>query len=461
MNNLLRSLTKYHDSYFVNYDGEKFLYRDVLRLIEQYTQIIERTRQSGDSETTRFKNAVLVKKSCPVHTIAIVIACFATDSVAILMPYCLDSEEKEITREYPHNYIFQGQELQYKPDNSFYNVNYPNDINLIIFSSGTNGKIRGVMLSKKNFVTNVEAGVQHFPVIPRSNIVNILPLFHAYGLNVATLALIYSGCNIYFANSFTYQKTVEHVEPTYFFLTPELIKMHRSIHLALGFTKSWGTNAKYVFCGGDFVEESIREYLKKNNLELFCSYGLTESAPSVSAESFNLKKRGSVGRPINNIKVKIVDNEIVVLGPDICYGYFDEWVTNGKIYSSKLHTGDLGYIDADGFLFVTGRLKNLLVFRDGKKCTAEYIEQAVKNQLGEIQIFVYKHNEVLHADYYGEFEVQDVREALGTIISPHHIEFEITKKTDSLNKTFSGKIKRGKNESYSTASNRDITIDNE
>lgn len=444
MNDILEVLKKYSNSYLVNDDGKKFFYGEVLQLAEKYTKILSKNVKFCKNNLNFYKNAILIKNASPVQTIAIILACFETNGVAILIPKCLGNEEMTIAAEYPHNYTLSGQELERENSSDCGRVQYPFDANLILFTSGTNGKIRGVMLSKQNLITNVEAGVKHFPVVPQSSIVNILPLSHAYGLNIATLALLYSGCNIYFANNFTYQKLIKQIEPSYFFITPELIRMHQRIHQVLGFDAAWGKNAKYVFCGGDFVDESIRKYLEKCNIELFCSYGLTEAAPSVSAETFNVKKQGSVGKPIENVKVEIINNEIVIDGPNIALGYFDEWTRNGKTNVSALHTGDLGYIDSEGFLFVTGRIKNLIVFSDGKKFTAEHLEQSVKELLGEIQIRIYK-NDVgeLVAEYCGEFTEEDIRNSLSKVISPHHHEFKIKKKTAPMELTYSGKIKRG------------------
>ena len=441
MKTLFDALQQYNDSLLVDSDGTAYTYSQFTDLISKY----EIAFPAIDNSTQ--KDVVLILPSfSPVHTLALIIACFLTKRLAIIVPPTTEAEFAQIENNYHYTHIAQHKESGDVIERAYTKTdyNYPHNVNFILFTSGTQGRIKGVMLTKDNLFTNIKAGVEHFYVKERSSVVCILPIYHAFGLNVGTLALMYSGCNIYFCNQKNYFNRVKAISPKYFFLTPEIIKTHKKMHELTDFSNSWGNNPKFVFCGGNFVKPELREYVESCNIKLFCSYGLTEASPSVSAENFSFIKSGSVGKIIAGVSVKIVDKEIVISGKNVALGYFEEWIKDKSVFNGNIKTGDLGYIDSDGFLFLTGRKKNLIIFDDGQKYQAEYIEELISKELKNIQVIAKMDKDALNLiiEFYGEYGCEDVRNILSKFISPYHVKAKITKRDCSFTYTNTGKIKR-------------------
>lgn len=431
MKKLSNAISHYRDSLLSDYDGSKMSYEEFSLLIEKYVLCL--TDES----------AVIVEPgSSAIHSLAIVIACMKTNNVAILLPSTSAKDLVYLKNAYPHTHILSQNELIACSEKKY---DYPKDVNIILFTSGTGGRHRGVMLTQDNLMRNVESGVDHYYVEPKSNIVCILPLYHGFGLNVSSLALMYSGCNIYFANTSNYFFLIQKYSPTYFFLTPEILRMHIKMHLLVGFEKSFGVNPKYLFCGGDFIPEDLYQYSKQNDLELFSSYGLTEASPSVSAENLKNRRAGSVGIPIKCNKVEICNDEVVVIGSNVMYGYYDEYLEGKQLPHRVLYTGDLGRKDEEGYLYITGRKKNLLVFSNGTKIQAESIETKLMERFPECEFFAHMKNEVLCVEFYGDCLIEEIKQYLSSFISPYHSTALILKTVQSFAKTYTGKVKRSGN----------------
>ena len=428
MKKLSNAISHYSGSLLFDYDGSKMAYKDFELLIEKYVYCF------AD------KSAIIIEPDASaIHSLAVVIACMKTNNVAILLPSTSAEDLVYLKNTYPHTHILSKNELNVCLEKKY---NYPKGVNIILFTSGTGGHHRGVMLTRDNLMRNVESGVEHYYVEPESNIVCILPLYHGFGLNVSSLALICSGCNIYFANTSNYFLLIQKHSPSYFFLTPEILKMHIKMHSLVGFEKSFGSNPKYLFCGGDFIPEYLYHYSKQNSLELFSSYGLTEASPSVSAENLKNRRVGSVGIPIKCNQIEICNDEIVIRGSNVMYGYYDEYLGGKRLPHSILYTGDLGKKDNDGYLYITGRKKNLLVFSNGTKIHSEAIEAKLLKKFPECEFFVYMKNKVLCVEFYGDCLSEDIKQYLGSFISPYHSTALIMKKVQSFEKTYTGKIKR-------------------
>ena len=428
MQRLIDCLRQYRNSTLMDYDGRIYTYSELYRLVETYRRLLHQ------------KSAVFIEaSSSAVHTLAMVITCLISRNLAILSPAVKPEVAAALRAQYPHTHTLTADGLTPHIGGAF---DYPDEVNILLFTSGTGGEYRGVMLTRENMLTDIEGGVDHFYVEKETNIVCVLPLYHGFGLNVSALALLYSGCHIYFSKTESYFTCVRRVSPAYFFLTPELIKAHMKMHALAGFEKSFGQHPKYIFCGGDFISEDLRQYADENHIELFSSYGLTEAAPSVSAETFGVKKRGSVGKPIACNTVEIVDGEIVVHGSNIMYGYYDTYRQGDGKPVNVLYTGDLGRIDEEGYLYVTGRKKNLLVFDNGKKIFAEAIESKLAEWHNGCEFLAYLRENRLHIEYFGSCTERQIRDTLGTFLSPYHITARILKRERPFARTLTGKIKR-------------------
>ena len=162
-------------------------------------------------------------------------------------------------------------------------------------------------------------------------------------------------------------------------------KVFKDIHSQLG------GELKYIISGGAPLDKEIAEYFNSIGIRIIQGYGLTETAPVIAAEDYKLIKPGSVGRAMSNVQIEIADKdengigEVIAKGPNVMLGYYeDEEKTNEVIVDGWFHTGDLGYFDKDGHLFLTGRKKDMIVLKNGKKVFPEEIE-AIINRLDFVE----------------------------------------------------------------------------
>jgi long-chain acyl-CoA synthetase len=138
---------------------------------------------------------------------------------------------------------------------------------------------------------------------------------------------------------------------------------------------------KGFICSGARLDPEIENFFRKIDVPIYQGYGLTETSPVVAVNSRNASKPGSVGKPVPGIEVKITDSgEIVTRGPHVMQGYFNRDDLTAEIIDSEgwLHTGDLGELDSEGFLYITGRIKNMIVLGGGKKVHPEEVEAALE-----------------------------------------------------------------------------------
>ena len=145
-----------------------------------------------------------------------------------------------------------------------------------------------------------------------------------------------------------------------------------------------GGSLRVIISGAASLEYNIDKFFNEIGIRLVQGYGLTETAPVIAAENDRYKKKGSVGFPMNHIEVKIVDKdeqgigEIVAKGPITMLGYYEnEEETNKVLKDGWFYTGDYGYIDREGYVFITGRKKNMIVLKNGKKIFPEEVEELI------------------------------------------------------------------------------------
>ena len=164
---------------------------------------------------------------------------------------------------------------------------------------------------------------------------------------------------------------------------------------------SFGGNLEYIISGGAYLDPKYVKWFRSIGIEILNGYGITECSPVLAVNRNNYHKDGSVGQVVKDTEIKILDNEILVKGKIVMLGYYkDEKSTKEVIKNGYFHTGDFGYLDSDGFLFITGRKKNLIILSNGENISPETIEEKLMKDKGVCEVVIYSKNNKLIAAIY-------------------------------------------------------------
>ena len=282
------------------------------------------------------------------------------------------------------------------------------DLAAIIFTSGTTGGSKGVSLSHGNLAANIMATSQHVS-IEEGVLLSVLPLHHTYECMAGFLLALYQGCTICHAESLRrIPENLREMRPTVVIGVPLLFNgLYRKIEngikqkgelkfrvakgvaalleglLNLNIRRSLfkpihdqlGGRLDLCISGGAAGNPEIGKAFRELGINFIQGYGLTESSPIIAVNRVDCLKDDSVGLPLEGLDLKIVDEEIRVRGPSVMAGYYlNEEATRESLHDGWLLTGDLGYIDEDGFLYVSGRKKSVIVTPNGKNVYPEEVE---------------------------------------------------------------------------------------
>lgn len=292
-----------------------------------------------------------------------------------------------------------------------------NAMNILLFTSGTTSKSKAVMLSQKNIASNVYAMQRVEDIRSTDSNLAFLPMHHIFG-STCLIVMLACGARTSFPDGLRYvaQNLKEYevsvfvgvpllVEAIYNKVVKEidkqgktkliknairvsnfLLKFHIDIRRKLfkQLIDQLGGKMRFVISGGAPLDPKIQKGFIDLGINLAQGYGLTETSPVIAAENMYKSRTGSIGVPMENVTVEIVnkdDNgigELRAKGPNVMLGYYEnEEETNKVLKDGWFYTGDLGYIDKDGFIFITGRQKNMIVLKNGKKIFPEEIETLV------------------------------------------------------------------------------------
>lgn len=264
----------------------------------------------------------------------------------------------------------------------------------ILHSSGTSSAPKGIMLSQRNLCSDTVSGLEKYAMRKGDRFINLLPLSHAFGIVCDLLGPLLSGASIYvLEDRKLFLRELSRIRPTALNVPPvvaeTLLKLFRAAGNAEALT---GGCLKKILCGGAGLSAAVAGELRTYGIHAYGCYGLSECSPCVAVNRDDDYKDGSAGIPLNCNTVSIAeDGEILISGTNVMLGYFnDPEATDMVIQNGVLHTGDLGRIDRDGFLFVTGRKSNLIVFSDGTKCCPETLEEQIVANTPAEEALVYK-----------------------------------------------------------------------
>jgi long-chain acyl-CoA synthetase len=258
------------------------------------------------------------------------------------------------------------------------------DLATIMYTSGTTGNPKGVMLTHGNLVSNVCAMLDVSPVEPTDVVLAWLPLSHIYARTCDHYKHIASGTTLALAESAeTVVANLDEIQPTHLNAVP---RFYEKVLTAVASSEPgesdrrlrriFGPRMSWMGAGGAPLPVGVAEAYQAAGLTIHQGYGLTESAPVISFNRVGRCKLGTVGEAIPGVEVKIAaDGEVLTRGPHVMKGYWNNpEATALAIHNGWLHTGDLGKLDADGHLVITGRKKELLVLSNGKKVVPNHIE---------------------------------------------------------------------------------------
>ena len=343
---------------------------------------------------------------------------------------------------------------EYQPD--------PDSLCTIMFTSGTTGKSKGVMLTHRNLAENATCLDMKIPA--RTVILSVLPIHHAYCLSVDVLKGLSLGSIICINDSLIRMaKNIQLFKPEMILMVPLMIEtMAKKLEDAAGLPPQmvkqqvFGEQFHTICSGGAYLNPALIDLFERYGITILQGYGMTECAPVISTSmSWNIRKE-SVGQLMPNCEAKVVDGELWVRGSSVMMGYYQmEKETAEVLTDGWLHTGDLGYVDEDGFVYLTGRKKNLIITKNGENVSPEELE----NKLGEdrlVQEILVRENEgVIEAEIFPDLEyaakkgIEDLQAALQERIDAynrtapaHKRVYRLKVRETEFEKTPSKKIKR-------------------
>ncbi len=293
----------------------------------------------------------------------------------------------------------------------------PTEMCALIFTSGTTDLAKGVMLSSKNIVTDVMAVCSMLSIDETDSALSILPLHHTYECTAGFLVMMYNGCCLSFNEGLKYiVKNLQEVKPTILMLVPLILEnMHKKI--MKGASKSFFSKLKFnaaieisnflhyflkidirkklfkqilnvfggkvrlVISGAAAINPDVSNDLCAMGIRIVQGYGLTECSPIVAVNNDNGYRSDSAGKALAGMEITVEDigddgiGEFVISGDNVMLGYYENPIATKKVLrDGRLYTGDLGYIDEEGYVFITGRKKNVIVTKNGKNIFPEEVE---------------------------------------------------------------------------------------
>ena len=330
----------------------------------------------------------------------------------------------------------------------------------IVFTSGTTGKGKGVMLSVKNICSDMVQGMYNFNVTERT--MCVLPPHHTFGSTVNFVGHYAQGCPVYISSGIRYvMNELAEYKPTHLVLVPlfvetfykkimtgaekagSLEKLQKGIKLSNALRKvgidlrrklfgesvlsKFGGCLEMIICGGAALNQEVIDFFESIGVTILNGYGITECAPLISCNRNEYRKAGSVGLPIVGGQVKIREpneqgeGEICYKGPNVMLGYYNDPVATAEVFDEEgyFRTGDLGKVVTEGkdqWIYITGRAKNLIIFSNGKNVYPEELETDVQGVFGVGEVVVYAGEsrsnpkaEVIVAEIYPDWEALKLR----------------------------------------------------
>ena len=419
---------------------------------------------------------------------------------------CIDKDDEENEAISFEELLEKGRKL-IKEKNKLYDyITLNNDeMSIMLFTSGTTSAAKIVMLSQNNILSNLYAYQTHFRIRQDDTLLSFLPIHHTFECSITILYGFYSGATIAFCDGLRYiQSNLKEYKVSIFVAVPLVLEtMYKKITKAIAdqgktnlintLTKisnallkihidirkivfkqiidNFGGKLRMVLYGAASLDKDTIIGLNNFGINSIQGYGLTETSPVLTAESENKHKPGSIGYPLDNVEIKI-DNpdkegigEIIAKGPNVMLGYYnDEKKTKEAFKDGWFRTGDFGYKDDEGFIFITGRKNDIIVLRNGKNVYPQELEFLISklDYVAECMVFarnesntdtllmakIVYNKEVMEKDFpdakkeeYEKIIMKDIKEINKTLPTFKHIK-RIIVTDEPMIKTTTQKVKR-------------------
>jgi len=315
-------------------------------------------------------------------------------------------------------------ELRWRKAEPYYRDIDNEDLISIVYTSGTTGDPKGVKLTYNNILHQIEAISKVINFSDKDRFLSILPLNHMFEITGGFIIPLSKGARITYMSKGIKLSSISAVmrktQPTIILAVPKFIKFlyhsilsrlssssrytrklfNMSLDISSKFSKlginpgkiifkkihgEFGGRLRGIISGGAPLDTEISHNLNLMGITVLEGYGLTETSPIITVNTFKHNRIGSVGKPLSGTEIKIVPQnsedktgEILIRGPQVMKGYYKNPQATDKAFSENwFHTGDIGYIDEDGYLYITGRLKNVIVTDGGKKIHPEEVEEVL------------------------------------------------------------------------------------
>ena len=339
--------------------------------------------------------------------------------------YCMNGEE---AKEGFEKIIAEGKALLAQDKNLCEkNEIAENELAILMFTSGTTAESKGVMLSQRNLLSNT-ADLSEVLDFRGMTYAALIPFHHSFGIGAMSLFMA-TGVKTVFPEGLRIAKCLSEYKVSLMVGVPAIFGAVRknilkeidkkgktkTVEFGLKLTKflkkfgidirrkifheiheSLGGDLRVMISGASALDPEISDFFIGIGIDMIQGYGLTETSPVLSAERPGKQRRGSIGPAMNSVTLKIADKdekgigEIIAQGPNVMLGYYkNEEATAEVLKDGWFYTGDMGYMDKDGYVYITGRKKNVIVLNNGKNVFPEELEQLVDALPGVNESLVY------------------------------------------------------------------------
>lgn len=370
----------------------------------------------------------------------------------------------------------------------------PEQLATIIYTSGTTSKPKGVMLTHHNLAMDTIGCEKHFRIT--GDTILVLPLHHTFAFTANILYALTIGYAICIPNSLKkIDELFKKYKPATMIIVPMLVeafynKIWKSIRasgkeklvrtmikisdfllklkidirgkLFKQITDAFGGNFNFIVTGGAALEPSYIADFRSFGISVYNGYGITECSPVVSVNRNNYYRDGSVGPALDGIEIKVLkendnekEGEILVKGDIVMKGYYKhpELTEEAMTEDGFFKTGDIGYLDEDGFIYITGRKKNIIILDNGKNIYPEELEGKLQKKEGIKEVVVFEKDKKIAAEIFPDFEVipndENAQSTVQKIVDDFNKDLPFYKKIDTIvlrdtefEKTTTKKIKR-------------------